>query len=233
MAVFIVCWAVNFQRNKLLWHYPAQTILWNSIGSNKLHLGANKLHTGLIWVTYSRNLGFGLGTFLYPCPLLVQPDFLDCKKRFHARRKEPERRLCQAGVAGVEELLMATGTVLQHWSKAPEQMELASFPCTRLITRHRQMQHCGLYCMSFNGWIGLVQPGWISGHGEVEHFTVPKINCCWLGTSLGKRHSNLIRIFSTDIWDGENYHHLTSEMEKTIIIWHLNHWPVSSLPPSI
>ena len=90
-----------------------------------------------------QNLCIPAKGFLLP-PLLVQPDFLDCKKRFHARRKEPERRLCQAGVAGVEELLMATGTVLQHWSKAPEQMELASFPCTRLITRHRQMQHCGL-----------------------------------------------------------------------------------------
>ena len=30
-------------------------------------MGANKLHTGLIWVIYSRNLGSGLGTFLYPC----------------------------------------------------------------------------------------------------------------------------------------------------------------------
>ena len=31
-------------------------------------MGANKLHTGLIWVIYSRNLGSGLGTFLYPWP---------------------------------------------------------------------------------------------------------------------------------------------------------------------
>ena len=36
-----------------------------------LALGANKQHSGLIWAIYSRNLGSGLGTFLYPCNFVM------------------------------------------------------------------------------------------------------------------------------------------------------------------
>merc|ERR1719397_2386926 len=42
--------------------------------NNKQHLGANKQHSGLIWVIYSRTLGSGLGTFLYPCTEVVEEE---------------------------------------------------------------------------------------------------------------------------------------------------------------
>ena len=73
-SIFVQFCTISMEINCCHTVRPRQYLqLWNSIGANKQHLGANKQHSGLIWVIYSRPLGSGLGTFLYPCPLVPSP----------------------------------------------------------------------------------------------------------------------------------------------------------------